>query len=299
MIMVSVIIPVYNRAAYIGRAIESVLEQTYRDFEIIVVDDGSTDNTKEALKPYDDKIRYIYQENQGASGARNAGIKIAEGKYIAFLDSDDIWLPEKLEKQMELFQKSSKKLGVVYCGVSYVDNKTGQITKTIVPDYKGNVSDIILKRGSGPTTSASVVKKECLKSAGLFDERLFSYEDTDLWIRISQSYKFDYIKDSLVKFLRNHEQLSTNEQVFLKGRELFLSKYSNILPRITKCKLYYMIGNAYCFMNNANKGRKNLLLSIISCPLFFKSYLCLFISLFGSKVYRSIREKKQANSLII
>ena len=158
--------------------------------------------------------------------------------------------------------------------------------------------DIILRRGSGPSLPAAVVKRECFEKAGIFDEKFLSYEDTDLWIRISQSYKFDYVKDCLLKISRNHEQISTNEQMFLKGQEVFLSKYSNILPRITKCKLHYMIGNAYCFMNDINKGRKNLLKSIRCYPLFFKSYLCLFASIFGSKFYRELREKKQKRKII-
>ena len=103
--MVSVIIPVYNRAQYIKDCLDSVINQTYKAYEIIVVDDGSTDNLREILVPYMDKIQYIYKQNGGPSSARNAGTKVSNGEYIAFLDADDMWLPEKLELQIELLKE--------------------------------------------------------------------------------------------------------------------------------------------------------------------------------------------------
>ena len=113
---ISVIIPTYNRAHLIGKAVKSVLSQTYQDFEIIVVDDGSTDNTEEIVKSFTDyKIYYIcHKHNRGASAARNTGIKASRGEYIAFLDSHDEWLPEKLDKQIKTFNSESSEVGVVY-----------------------------------------------------------------------------------------------------------------------------------------------------------------------------------------
>ena len=293
--LVSVIIPTYNRADLVRRAIQSVLSQTYRNFEIIVVDDGSTDNTEEIVRSFkDSRICYIrYKENRGGSAARNTGIKAARGEFIAFLDSDDEWLPSKLSKQMAIFQAAPEQLGVVYCGVYFVDYQSDRIIETIVPDYRGNILKVILSRGSGPSLPSTVVRKECFGRVGLFDERFLSYQDTDLWIRISQMYEFDFVEDCLMRVSRNHEQISTDDKARLKGRELFLKKHSHLLPRVTKCKLYYMIGNTYCLQNNIKSGRKNMLMSIMSYPLFFKSYLCLFVSLFGYKAYREIREKKQ------
>jgi len=292
---VSVIIPTYNRVHLVSQAVQSVLDQTYQDLEIIVVDDGSTDNTEEVVRSFkDSRICYIrHKENRGGSAARNTGIKAARGEFIAFLDSDDEWLPSKLSKQMTIFQAAPEELGVVYCGVYFVDYQSDRIIETIVPDYRGNILKVILNRGSGPSLPASVVKKECFEKVGLFDEIFPSYQDADLWARISQFYQFDFVKECLLKVWRNHEQISTNEIARLKGRELFLSKYSSLLPRVTKSKLYYMIGNTYCLQNNMKSGRRNFLLSIMAYPLFIKSYECLFVSLFGSKTYRKIRENKQ------
>jgi glycosyltransferase involved in cell wall biosynthesis len=125
---VSVIIPTYNRAHLIGRAIQSVLKQTYQDFEVIVVDDGSIDNTEEVVKKIQENRVYYYKhdKNKGGSAARNTGISLAKGEYIAFQDSDDEWLPEKLEKQIGVFNNQTKNVGVVYTGFYRIEgnNKT-------------------------------------------------------------------------------------------------------------------------------------------------------------------------------
>ena len=129
---VSAIILTYNRANLIEKAIKSVLKQTYQDFEIIVVDDGSTDNTGEIIRGFKDKrVKYIkkYKENKGSSVARNIGIKVARGKYIALLDSDDEWLPEKLDKQIKILQDGSPELGVVYSNSYYIDENGKNMNK--------------------------------------------------------------------------------------------------------------------------------------------------------------------------
>ena len=127
----SVIIPTYNRARMVDRAIQSVLSQTYQDFEIIVVDDASTDNTQEVVKECmfrDKRVRYIkHEKNKGGSAARNTGIKNEHGEYVGFLDSDDEWLPTKLEKQIELFRKRCNSVGAVYCLQYMMDDSIGRI----------------------------------------------------------------------------------------------------------------------------------------------------------------------------
>ena len=136
---VSIILPTYNRAHIIEKAIQSVLNQTYQDFEIIIIDDGSKDDTKKIIRGFqekDNRIKYIrFEENKGAAAARNAGIKMSKGEYITFQDSDDEWLPEKLEKQMKIIETSSENI-VVYCGFWRIDGDE----KTYIPDI--NISNI-------------------------------------------------------------------------------------------------------------------------------------------------------------
>lgn len=188
---VSVVIPTYNRAKYICEAIDSVLAQTYKDHEIIVIDDGSTDNTKELLNKYETKIKYIYQENKGISAARNAGIKVAKGEYIAFLDSDDLWLSEKLKVQVKALEEN-KEIGLVYSSMSRIDSSGkfwGMCPSTPAGD---NCYDLLISESHYPTPTI-LVRKECFEKAGLFDETMKGIEDLDWCYRIIKFYKPYYI----------------------------------------------------------------------------------------------------------
>jgi len=180
---VSVIIPTYNRAYLIGKAIKSVLNQTYQDYEIIVVDDGSTDNTEEIVKSFNNFIiRYIsHGDNRAASVARNTGIKTCQGEYIAFLDSDDEWLPEKLDQQIKVFQDASSEVGAVYSEVIYMDEngKNMNIKLHNSKKAKGYIYEDLLVRNY-VSTSALLIKKECFDRAGLFDVSLNFHEDWDM-----------------------------------------------------------------------------------------------------------------------
>lgn len=158
---VSIIIPTYNRAHLIERAIESVLHQTYQDFELIIIDDGSTDNTDDIINKFqkkDDRIIYLkHDRNKGGSAARNTGIKASRGEYIAFLDSDDEWLPEKLEKQMDFFE--SNNYGFIYCNM-IIEDKIDNTKKNLKINIKDDIFIDLLKIGSGICTSALLVKKK-------------------------------------------------------------------------------------------------------------------------------------------
>ncbi|MGH2271325.1 glycosyltransferase family 2 protein [Anaerohalosphaeraceae bacterium U12dextr] len=182
----SVIIPTYNRSKYVMKAIDSVLTQTCRDYEIIIVDDGSTDNTKEVLRPYMDKIQYIYQSNAGVSAARNAGILAAKGEWIAFLDSDDEWFPNKLEAQLEDLVRYPE--AVLSCtNVIFEGNGSKPI------DYFNDCLSLSISESEFirkplfncyAWTSTVLVKRIEVLNVGLFDEDLTIHEDTDLYFRI-------------------------------------------------------------------------------------------------------------------
>lgn len=182
--LISVIVPTYNASQYIVQAVESVLYQTYPNYEIIVVDDGSTDNTHQHLQPYISDIRYIYQPNQGVSVARNRGIDLAKGDLIAFLDADDYFLPDKLAAQVALFSSQSS-LGIVHSGWRRV-NRYGTPLMDVTPWKK--VPQLNLEswlRWKPVLPSAMMFKRELLIRAGGFDKRFPPAEDTDLVLRLA------------------------------------------------------------------------------------------------------------------
>jgi len=197
---VSVIIPAYNQANFIDKAIESVLRQTYQDFEIIIINDGSEDNTEEIVKSYSDfRIHYIcHANNMGVSEARNIGIRASRGDYIALLDSDDEFLPERLGKQVQLLQKESSEIGVVCSWLFNIDKKGNYISKRCLPKKDGYIYEDLLSTNpiSVPTM---LIRKECFEKVGIFDNLLDGQEDWDMWIRIAKCYKFALIKVPLAK----------------------------------------------------------------------------------------------------
>ena len=248
----SVIIPVYNGEKYVKKAVESVLEQTFLPKEILIVDDGSTDETEKRAKQIESekvKINYFKKENGGPNSARNFGLKKSSGDFVAFLDADDIWEKTKLEKQLLVFKQSEyKKLGLVFCDY-FLMNATGNLLSNtrkigLNKDLRGSVFEQ-LKEGNFVTGSASaiLIKKECFEKVGLFDESLWSSEDWDMWLRISEQYNFDYVSEELVGVRQhaNNAQLDFNKLVYYKV--LFYDKWSrktNISTKILN-KLRYSI----------------------------------------------------------
>ena len=283
---VSVIIPTYNRANLIGRSIQSVLNQTYQEFEIIVVDDGSTDNTEYVVKGFDDaRIRYVrYQENRGGSAARNAGIKIASGDYIAFQDSDDEWLPEKLEKQMVIFKSASVKVGVVYTGFWRIqNNKKKYIPSSAITKKSGNVYKSILNRNF-ITTQSAVIKKEVFKKTGMFDERIPAFQDWDLWIRISKYYEFQYVGEALVISYYQSKSISANKKASINAHKMILDKYFEDLRKYKKilANHYFNIGSKLYLNGERRESGIYFLKSIKTYPI----YIIFFIApLFGDDAY--------------
>jgi len=249
--VVSVIIPTFNRALTIDRAIMSVLNQTYPDFEIIVIDDGSTDNTKEKINNLSDiRIKYInHPENKGAAAARNTAIKKAKGKYIAFLDSDDEWLPQKLKEQVNTIMRTAEKVGVVYTGTyRKIKDKTYYIPNPKIDKKEGDIyKNLLLGKYLVPTPSA-MVKKSVFEKLGVFDESLPARAELDLWLRISKKYHFKYISKPLVISHYTEKSLSTNRVLISNALFLIMKKHSrdffrnkaaliNILYRIIELRV--------------------------------------------------------------
>lgn len=204
---VSVIIPTFNREKRLKEALDSVLNQTIKPFEIIVVDDGSTDNTKNLIKRNYPDFNYIYQENKGVSAARNLGIKNAKGDLLAFLDSDDSWKPEKLEKHIEFIMKNPK------YRVSQTDEIWIRNGKFVNPmkKHKKVGGDIFIPSLNLCliSPSAVIIEKSAFEYYGLFDENLKACEDYDLWLRVSAFEEIGLLEEKLtVKYGGHSDQLS-------------------------------------------------------------------------------------------
>lgn len=289
---VSVIIPTHNRADLIGRAIQSVLNQTYQNFEIVIINDGSIDNTEQIVKEFKDpRIIYLVQkENRGTSIAKNIGIKVAKGKYIAFLDDDDDWLTEKLEKQVDKLEKSSPEIGIIYCGY-WMLNKERKILKEIRPKFKGEIYKNLLRRNfiALPTV---LIRKEVFEKTGLFDEGLNFGEDWDIFLRMAKFYKFDFVDEYLVNCYICGRRLTTESSKDPSARiyslrriiEKNIGEYQK-KPEIYSCVLR-SLGNSCCQGGNINQGRDYFKKSIKISPLNIKSYIYLILSLFGTNIYR-------------
>ncbi len=211
---VSVIIPTYNRAKFVTKAIDSVLAQTYKDYEIIVIDDGSTDNTQEVLEPYMDKITYMYQENAGVSAARNAGIRATTGQWIAFLDSDDKWMPEKLSIQMECLSQNNAKVCFTanVCFTNSIreegqfEDLTGLSQKEVKEQIFAEPFDLILRDSFWLSVQTMVIEKKLLEKVGCFDERLKVAEDTRLIYNLAFEVPFAFIDEPLTVVNRTNER---------------------------------------------------------------------------------------------
>ena len=270
---VSVIIPTYNRELLIARAIDSVLAQTYRDFEIIVVDDGSRDNTRNLLAAYTGKIKYVYQDNQGISAARNLGIRETSGKYIAFLDSDDYWTPEKLELQVDILDKHDH-VGIVY-GRMPIINKKGDILGMKPNGVSGkNFQELLRVWGDLPTSSV-MTRRECFDRLGFFDKTLPPMEDIDMWLRIARHYDLHEIEGKTLAYYWRHEEQITRDPVkvysgLVKIYTKILENYDDIPRGLIIRKLVsnqYTLSRNYYFKKHYTQALKNIAAVLVRYPL--------------------------------
>jgi glycosyltransferase involved in cell wall biosynthesis len=205
--LISVIIPTFNRFEFLLPAVDSVLSQTYRDYELIVIDDGSTDETGKGLKPYEKQLRYLYQENRGVSAARNRGLQAARGDWIAFLDSDDWWLPKKLENQVR-FISEHPQAAVCQTDETWIRNGRRVNPQKKHQKFSGEIFAPSLIRCL-VSPSAVIIKKVLFDEVGFFDESLPACEDYDLWLRISCRHPIYLLKEPLVVKRGGHpDQLS-------------------------------------------------------------------------------------------
>jgi glycosyltransferase involved in cell wall biosynthesis len=290
---VSVIIPTRNRASYLGGAVRSVLAQSFDDLEIIVVDDCGDDNSERVVTSFrDPRIRYLRHDRQrGGAAARNTGIAHASGEYIAFLDDDDEWYPEKLARQMSVLGASPPEIGGVYTGYFIVDRSSGQIRGQIVPNHRGDLSQALLAENCIGSTSSMLLRRSCLDKVGGFDERLPSFQDYDLWLRLARKYQFECLRAPLLKYFVHGKKIWTNPQALTQGLELMLRKYGYAAAFRKKCGTYYLnLGVQYCESNKFEAGRKALLRAARLNPSAPKPYAYLALALFGGETFRRARQ---------
>ena len=240
---VSVIIPTYQHANFLSNAIDSVLAQIYTDHELIIIDDGSIDGTREICAAYGNKIRYIYQDNRGQAAARNIGILVANGEYIGFLDADDEWLPFKLELEVEFLDKHQP-VGMVYSDYTYFGSrasrkKTGFDHIALV---SGHVQKEIFLNDLIFPPSAVLIRKACFEKVGIFDESLVPSEDLDMWLRIAGVFEIDHLDIPVARYRLHDKNTHLNRQrmisAYVATQKKFLAANSHLFNKTDLDKMY-------------------------------------------------------------
>jgi len=235
---------------WFSEAIDSVLVQTYQDFEIIVVDSSSNNDVVKIVEKYGNRVKYYYQDPKGLPAALNLGIRMSNGKYIAFLDADDLWLPRKLELQIELFKRQPD-LGLVYSAL-YVMGAKGKIFElrsTSLLDGKDNLEQLFVA-GNLIQKPTVMVRRECFELLGLFDETMLACEDYEMWFRVTGHFKLGYINVPLAKLRKHARNLSRRKEnwdyeLLLTNKMLKLNPHLTPLKNKRLARIYYGYGIYY------------------------------------------------------
>jgi glycosyltransferase involved in cell wall biosynthesis len=206
---VSVVIATYNYARYLPAAVESALRQTFPSFEVVILDDGSTDATPRVVGPLlaDPRVSYHRTAHAGVAAAKNGGVRLSRAPLVAFLDADDVWMPSKLARQAALF-RADPGLGVAYTRRWLIDQRGRRLEYEQPPLYRGRVLDHLF-RTNFVCFSSAMVRREVLDEAGPFDEGLALAVDYDLWLRVALRHRFDYVDEPLVEYRTGHANLSS------------------------------------------------------------------------------------------
>ena len=242
---VSVVMPTYNRGHLIGRSIRSVLNQTYPGFELIIVDDGSNDGTQDVVRQFDDgRIRYIrHEDNRGAAAARNTGIRSAAGAYVAFQDSDDEWLPRKLERQMAILGMLSHEVGVLYSDMWRIGESREEYYHAphITPDDGIIYTKALANHVFGIGFPTAVLRRECFDRVGMLDEELRALEDSEFYIRLSKHFCFYHLAEPLVNQYVTPVSVMHNPTAVAAALKRILNKYHDDISREPNLELKYQV----------------------------------------------------------
>ena len=275
---VSIVIPAYNYARFLPSAVESCLKQDYPNFEVVVVDDGSKDNTREVMSRYSAPVRYVYQANAGLSAARNTGIREARFDYVAFLDADDLLLPTHLRDSMEAFAKLPQDYALVACDDKLVDVDEQQLPFAVhVPVLPREVSlkDILMRTRFSPT--GVVARKDVFTLCGGFDTTLRSTEDRDMWIRIAARRRIWHQGKVLVHIRKHGNNMSNNADRMKSNMAAVLKKSydAGVVPQSNVCfwlQVFsywrYQTSLIYNGIRQPLRALRDLLISLLLWPWF-------------------------------
>ncbi|MBE3092227.1 MAG: glycosyltransferase [Actinobacteria bacterium] len=258
MVEVSIVIPAYNQDKFLGETLKSVLAQTFKDFECIIIDDGSTDKTKDIAGKYSDgaRVKYFYQENKGLAGARNTGIKLARGKYINFLDSDDLIYEYFLEHMVKKLDSHSD-IDFLSCAWELIDEKGKKISSKIGPARSNNYLEDLILQNLFPV-QAIMLKKSIFDDIGMFNENLSALEDWDMWLRVAtKNYRFDVLDEVGVSYRRHKKGMTLDIKRMTDNLYLFLDNFYQNNPNNIKYRQYaylFQILNIYLYAEEAGNG---------------------------------------------
>ena len=292
---VSVIIPVYNAQDFIGETLDSVLAQTFTAYEILLVDDGSTDRSKEIIQAYVRKdparLRYIYQANQGPGAARNHAIREARGEYLAFLDADDLWMPQRLEEGVRVLD-ARPEIALVHAQTIRIGEK-GEPTEQAERDERylsGNIFKYLLTRKAHITCPTVLLRKSCLAEAGIFDEspQCIGVEDRDLWLRVTRRYPVAFIDKNLGQYRIRPTSLSRDQKKMLDRKIYVINKVCSQGHLIfDKCQalamVYKELGDIFLLEKNFPEAKSYYLQAVAAWPFFLGAWLNLAKSIFNVK----------------
>lgn len=288
---VSIVTPTYNRAGFIAQAVDSVLAQTMPDWELLIVDDGSTDDTREVLAGYqgDPRIHYFYQPNRGQSVARNNALEKVRGDFVGFLDSDDLWCADKLERQLALFEDHPD-VGIVHGDESIIDEKGQEVSRENMRRYSGRITPQLLADNSVSITTA-LVKRECFDEMGGFHASHGVADDYDLWLRFSARYRFHYEPGIFASYRMMADQISSDKRRRFAANEMiiknFLNQYGHMLAAREKrwglARFYSRTARYFASIGERGKAAKAVFIAFRNAPLDPVVWRALFRVLVPSK----------------
>ena len=304
----SVILPCFNGARWISRVVESILAQTYKHFELVIIDDGSTDNSQEIIASYlrDERIRYIFQKNRGFSATINRGIAESSGCLIGFIGQDDLWMPNKLEFQVKYFSKH-KDVALVcsdYYTIDSEDRIIGMVNPKVpaFPSKQELIKQLFLNNFIGFETV--LVKRKCFDVVGLFDERMIAFSDHDMWLRIAGRFDIAYLDLFLVRKREHELQLSKATDIVLKDEFLLVMKATDRYPFLKEVErkklasLYYSWGLMLLQKGNAEEGKQKLLKAINCQPWKLKATIAYMAPVLYSFILHHYQGFPQAHTIL-